>query len=240
MYYLRELSLQSETPVFQKLDSDNTYFFPEFTIARDFVTRGVYEKSIIEWASRELIRSDQVFVDIGAHVGTYALSFAPHVAEVHAFECSPRTHNILCANIALRNLDYKVKAYNTALGDTAGEIEYYIRSSDGGGNGVLEFEKDHSTDHIRVKMQTLDSFELNNVGLIKIDVEGFEKQVVQGALETLRRNNYPKLLFESWSPSKDGDVPATKLRNELFDYLRSLGYRIVPISGYDEMFIAEH
>jgi FkbM family methyltransferase len=238
MYYLKEQSLHSETPIFQKLESTNTYLFPEFVIARDFASRGIYEKDIIEWA-RQFVRSDQVFVDVGAHVGTYALSFAPHVREVYAFECSPRTFNVLCGNIALRELDYKIKPFHSALGNTTGHIDYYIRSVDGGGSGVVKFKNDDSNASIKVPLAKLDSFDIENIGLIKIDVEGFEKQVLEGAVETLRRNNYPKLLFESWSPSKEGNIPATKLRNDLFEYIESIGYKIVPIRGYDEMFLAE-
>lgn len=93
---------------------------------------------------------------------------------------------------------------------------------------------------IPVPITTLDSFNLNNIGLIKIDVEGFEKNVIEGAQETLKRNRYPRILFESWRPSRDSEgQSATYLRNELFEYIRSIGYRIVPVNGWDEMFIAE-
>ena len=241
MYYLRETSLRSGNPVFQKLDSKNTLLFPEFTIARDFATSGNYEQSLIEWARDILIKPDQNFVDIGAHVGTYSLSFAPVVNHVYAFECSPRTHNILCGNIALRELDYKITTFKTALGNDTGKIYYYMRSNDGGGNGGLMVNKDSNQSHGEVPIAKLDDFHLENIGLIKIDVEGFEKQVIEGGFETLRRNNYPKLLFESWAPWRETEgIPAVQLRTELFDYIRSIGYNVVPVRGWDEMFIAEH
>lgn len=239
MYHLKPASFQTDRPVFQKIDSDNCLFFPEYKTAKWFAEQGVPEQALINW-SHELLRPDQWFVDIGAHVGTYTLSLAQRAAGVHAFECSPRTYNFLCANIALHGLDYRVKTYNVALGHQTGTTRYYIRSGDGGGNGCLEFEKDRSNRFVEVPMKRLDDYNLENVGLIKIDVEGYEKQVLQGAQETLRRNGYPKILFESWEDWRETEgVPAGQLRRELFDYIHSLGYRIVSINGNREMFLAE-
>jgi hypothetical protein len=72
-------------------------------------------------------------------------------------------------------------------------------------------------------------------------VEGFEKQVLEGSLETLKRNDYPKILFESWHEGFGGDdYPSTQLRADLFAFLDGLGYRIVPIDGNADTFLAEH
>lgn len=75
---------------------------------------------------------------------------------------------------------------------------------------------------------------------MKIDVEGHEKEVLEGALETLKRNNYPTFIFESWSPWRDdeGSCPARQLRKELLEYIESIGYKVIPVSEWDEQFIA--
>jgi hypothetical protein len=88
-------------------------------------------------------------------------------------------------------------------------------------------------------MKTLDSFGLTNIGFIKIDVEGHEECVLRGAVKTLEANGWPKILFESW-PERCSDVPAKEIRKSLFDFLGSLGYKIVQVHcGTDDMFIAE-
>jgi FkbM family methyltransferase len=238
MYYLKEKSLHSEDPVYMRLRSD-CMVFPDATIARDFADRGVYEQSIIDWAA-SLIDPTKTFLDIGAHVGTYSLGFAKVCAGVHSFECSPKTFNYLCANIALRGLESQITPHRTALGDTIGTTTYYTRSPDGGGNSCIDF-KDRVCPSVQVPLTTLDSFGLTNIGLIKMDVEGFEAKVLLGARETLKRNGYPRILFESWRPAREAEgLPASKLRTELFDTLYAVGYkRITPITGWDEMFIAE-
>lgn len=240
MFYLRERSLCTNNPTFVKLESDGLFFPRDRVVAFDWAVRGNYEDSIIQWA-KTLINPSKVFLDIGAHVGTYSLEFAPVCAGVHSFECFPRTYNHLCANIALRGLDFKITPHRTALGSTTGTISYTIRSPlDGGGNTCLHLSNP-DLEVVSLPITTLDSFNLSNIGLIKIDVEGFEKNVLEGAQETLRRSNYPLLLFESWRESRASEgLPAKQLRDELFAYIQSLNYRIVPVNGWDEMFLAEY
>lgn len=240
MYYLRENSLTTDDPVFFRLRKDCMVFPEDAVVARDFALRGNYEQSIIQWATT-LIDPKTIFLDIGAHVGTYSLAFAKVCAGVHSFECSPKTFNYLCANIAMQEMSYQITPHRTALGDTTGTTSYYLRSPlDGGGNSCMDF-KDKTCPSIEVPLTTLDSFGLTNIGLIKMDVEGFESKVLLGARETLKANGNPRILFESWRPQRDRDgLPATALRKELFDTLYAVGYkRITPIAGWDEMFIAE-
>lgn len=239
MLYLREASLVTTDPVLQALRKDGLLFPDIPDIARDFAIHGSYEQNLIAWVA-SLVDSSTVFLDIGAHVGTYSLGVAPHCAAVHSFECSPKTFNYLCANIALRDLYAKITPHRYALGSEAGTLPYYMHSPDGGGNSCLSF--DRASNHVNVEVRTLDSFHLENVGFIKIDVEGFEIEVLKGAVETLKSNNYPRILFESWRPEREAEgLPAIRLRTELFAYLEDeLGYTIHPVRNWDEMFIAEH
>jgi FkbM family methyltransferase len=222
--------------MYQGLDPDG--FFCMAPHALDFAQNGFSERLLIDWAL-ELIDSNKTFVDIGAHVGTYSTSFAAKCNKVVSFEACPKTFNYLCANIALRGLDYTVTPHRVALGSEEGTSPFYIHSGGGGGNTCVKLN-DTPYPKIEVPMRTLDSFQIDNIGLIKIDVEGFEKNVLQGGLETLKRSGYPAILFESWAPWRDQEnVPATAIREELFAYIRTIGYRIVPLTGLDEMFLAE-
>jgi FkbM family methyltransferase len=212
--------------------------FPERQIAYDFARNKNYEHSLVQWAS-EMIHPNKVFLDIGAHVGTWSLAFAKKCLKVHSFEPTPKTFNYLCGNIALNNMDDRIIPHSMALADVQGRLPIYKGSEDGGGNSLLPMLD--RTPTWMVDVTTLDSFGFTNVGMIKIDVEGFEKNVLQGAQETLRANGYPTIFFESWVPYREEDgIPSKSLRAELFDYIESTGYQVVPIRGYSEMFIAEY
>jgi hypothetical protein len=83
-------------------------------------------------------------------------------------------------------------------------------------------------------VERLDSYSLNDIGFIKIDVEGHELQVLKGATETLKENNYPPILFESWPAN---NTTNTTLKDNLFQYLFELGYKIGG-TPHPEIFIA--
>jgi hypothetical protein len=87
-----------------------------------------------------------------------------------------------------------------------------------------------------IDVVTLDSFAevLNDVGLVKIDVEGLELRVLKGALEVLRQNDFPKIIFECWSNDWFNED-----KHELLHFLEDVGYRIVPLKGYADIFLAE-
>jgi FkbM family methyltransferase len=239
MYYLQPGSANTESPVFQRLTGDGAIVFPEFHTAKWIYETGVPEQSLIEWVRDTYVRPDAVFVDIGAHVGTYSLACAPHAAHTYAFECSPKTFCFLTANVALRGLWDKITPHRIALGNCAVPTSYYVRSEDGGGNGCKPMDTALTTETILVEQLTLDSFGITNIGCIKIDVEGFEKEVLQGATTTLKQSKYPPIVFESWGEWKRG-IDAAALRTELFDYVQSLGYKVIPIRGYADMFVAVH
>ena len=208
--------------------------FPESHQAGIWYNTGVPERSLINWIIETFITNDTIFVDIGAHVGSYTWLVGKKAKHVHSFECNPQIFCYLATNVLLNNLENKVNLYQYGLGDIEQKLDYYIRSDDGGGNGCkILRDSDKNLTKIKINIRTLDSFELSNIGFIKIDVEGLEKEVIMGALQTLKNSNYPNILFESWKEPQN-------LRNELFNYIYSIGYKIISINDYPEMFLAEY
>lgn len=196
------------------------------------------EKDLIEWAY-SFCEPGKRFVDVGAHVGTWTLGFAEQGREVVAFEAQRKTFYRLCYGIADNGLEHRVIAHHTAIGARAGEIELRIIGRDGGQTSTVALSTHEVPSSVEiVPVRTLDSYGLGDVGLIKIDVEGAEIDVLRGARETLERNGYPKIFFESWVPHRMPEAP--RLREELFLFLeKELGYRVVPLNGNAEMFLAE-
>lgn len=213
--------------------------FHELDVGKWFFRDGMAEKPLIKWV-RSKLSKDKVFIDIGAHIGTYALTCAPNTQHTWAFECSPKNFCYLAANVALHELTDKISPIPFALGNKPGNMKYYIRSKDGGGNGIKVLsDQDSKCASVDVHVRTLDSFDIQNVGMIKIDVEGFEKEVLEGAVETLKKSGYPPIVFESWGDWKEREgVPARQIRHELFTYLAGLGYQIHEIDGVRDMFYA--
>ena len=204
------------------------------------IVPGRYERDLVDWA-RELAPRSKQFVDCGAHMGSWSIVMARHFQEVHAFEPQRLLFQQLCGNAAVNGLD-NVFAYNTGLDAEPGRVTLQRPGVDRGSSSarpdvVKHFFGDRGipTSPEVVGVATLNSFSevLNNVGLIKIDVEGLELRVLRGAVEILQRNNLPKMLIECWSHDwyrKDKDA--------VLQFLDELGYRTVPISGYADILLA--
>jgi FkbM family methyltransferase len=136
----------------------------------------------------QLLKPGDVVVDVGANIGAHSLFFARHIGpggRVLAFEPQRLIFYTLCANMALSSVT-NVWCFNCAVGSAAGEITVPEldpwRTNNFGGLGLgsqLHGEQ--------VRVVTLDSLNLHSCGLIKIDVEGMEREVLRGAVEVIGR-----------------------------------------------------
>lgn len=218
--------------------SGKQYIVPETLFAWfSQQTGGEPERSLIEWIHENYLHPDYAFVDIGAHIGTYSLHFHNRSREVAAFEPSLANYNRLCGGIALAGASGKIRAVHTALSDHTGFESLRIPSEDGG-LSTLETWLPHAPPGVpieKVPVHTLDSYCLEKVGLIKVDVEGHEARVLRGAEQTIRRSGFPRILIEVWP-----DDWFREQRVRVFQDLERLGYKLTPIHNFAHMQLAEH
>ncbi|GAB2698941.1 hypothetical protein GCM10027037_24180 [Mucilaginibacter koreensis] len=142
------------------------------------------------------LRPEDTFFDIGANVGSYSLLSAG-VCGVHtvAVEAVEATAAILSQNIALNQLQPKVKIIKAAAGAASGFISF---STDGDTtNHVMSDQEQGVSNAIQVDVITIDSIHTNQApALIKIDVEGFETEVLRGMPHTLAQDNLKAIIIE--------------------------------------------
>jgi FkbM family methyltransferase len=206
---------------------ENVYILPKNNI-HDYMKNGLYEKNLIEWC-KQFCRKEQNMLDIGAHSGTYTISLAEYCNKVYAFEPQQMTYYSLCGSVALSNIKNAI-CINVGLGtiEQVGKQILNIVSLDGGGS-TLHHNKHTALQREEIEIRTLDSFHMDNIGFIKMDVENNEIQVLSGSVSTLKRCNYPKILFEMNEPN-----------NQLIEFLERLQYNIIQINGYNNMYLAVH
>jgi FkbM family methyltransferase len=204
-----------------------TYILPQ-TLLTCYADRGLFESGLIEWC-KQFCSKDKILLDIGAHTGTYALSLADHVKHVHAFEPQKMTYYSLCGGVSLSNMT-NITCHNFGLGsqDQEGMLTLHIVSNDGGGSSISP-DTDNILDSEEIQVKTLDSLQLKDIGFIKMDVENNEEFVINGGLETLKNSNYPPIMFEC----NDREAYSS-----LFSLLEKLTYKIVPLTGAQNMFLA--
>jgi FkbM family methyltransferase len=217
------------------------YLLPNQTALDIFSSqREIPEEMLIKWCLSDLMPKGKNFVDVGAHVGTWTMWFArsKKCAHVYSFECQKQTFECLCANLVLNGVSDKVSVERVAITSpekSETNVELKIISADGGGSSTVSLPTNQDPlSKENVGAATLDSFDIENIGLIKIDVEGAELDVLRGATETLSKNGYPKIIFEAWDYDWYKDQ-----KKELFDFLEKLGYGIHSINGFAYMFLAD-
>jgi FkbM family methyltransferase len=138
-------------------------------------------------------------IDVGANNGNFAVDFAHLVGDegrVFSFEPQRIIFQQLCANVFINGLD-NVYTYNCAVGDTNKKVklekpDYHDKKTVNFGNVAILEEVDS---YEWVETKRLDDFEFKNVSFIKIDVQGYEPFVIEGAKETISKHR-PYLFVE--------------------------------------------
>ena len=186
-----------------------TYFLKDEYVGRSIHNYGEYGPDETE-KILELAVSGKLCLDIGANIGVISMALLANGFQVEAFEPQPEVHKLLA-----KNMGGYGKAHNTALGNEVGSVQmpkvYYSAKGNFGGLGIGAKSVYGS---YNVPVTTLDSLNLENVGFIKIDVEGFEELVLRGGRETIIRDK-PIMYIEDDRIEK---------RMGLRTYIKELGY----------------
>lgn len=156
---------------------------------KSFETYGEYSEEEVNLFSK-IVKPGDTVLDIGANIGSFTVPLArlANPGTVMAFEPEKTAFYTLCGNIAINNIR-NVFCFQQAVGNTASSVKVPELSNTAFGNyGGLELTKDYSNcDHYYVQISTIDSLNLTSCKLIKIDVEGMEKEVILGAKTTIEK-----------------------------------------------------
>lgn len=142
-----------------------------------------------------VLREGDLFVDVGANVGSYSILACSAIgAHGIALEPVPSTFNMLSDNMRINHVENKVECINEGVGAARGKLKF--TSENDTMNHVLA-DGESCGDAIIVKVCTLDE-KLNGrqPGLIKIDVEGFEARVLEGAKSILEDETLHSVIME--------------------------------------------
>jgi len=142
-----------------------------------------------------VLDSQDLFVDTGANAGSYTiLATAVVGARAYAFEPAPGTYNRLVENLRLNHVETRVKSMNAGAGSASGHA-LFVSNLDTT-NHVLSADT-VDANAIRVEIVTLDHVLANEEpAMIKIDVEGYELPVLEGAINILKKPSLHTVILE--------------------------------------------
>lgn len=211
---------------------------PSDALGQHIFLDGLYEEDLLlalfdaVLARRRAQFEAAVALDVGANVGNHALFFARRFRQVVAFEPNPPVAKLLEANVALNDAD-NVRVVPVGLADESRDL-LFIQDESGnlGGSGFADGAGPARAGRTRVLPVRRGDEELERlalagrVALIKIDVEGYELQVLKGLARTIARES-PLILFESNRASGPGGGQQVIewLRQQQYEYVYSVGRR---------------
>lgn len=191
------------------------FLYPNCNVSTMFAYTDIPDKEEIyllrELANHSDGENEVVFLDIGANIGSYSVCMMDICNKIIAFEPHPFTAKRCKMNFLLNNF-YDSNVKQLALSNEIGKIHF----SDFGGSSTVNHIVENGG--IEVAVSTLDNFaKENNLTndmsyILKVDVEGFEKQVFEGGKEFLTNYDVKGIIFECFS------------KDEVFVVLKSYGY----------------
>jgi FkbM family methyltransferase len=177
------------------------------------IVSNYFENDLIQKLNLSNTRKS-IFIDIGANLGKYSIVATKkyNFKKTYAFEANPDVASLLRENIALNNINEQVTVIEHALGSKKETINFIQNKIQKGMSKVANANEktDKINNVIELETDTFDSLakkyniDAYSIDFIKIDVEGYEKNVLEGMNETLSAiNKGTKLIIEISQDTED-------------------------------------
>jgi FkbM family methyltransferase len=193
---------------------------------------GTYESEELRFILNTLAPGDG-FIDVGAHVGYFSLPAARKVGEsgrVIAIEPTPSSAAILRENVALNSFSV-VTVIEAAASCRSGTGQLTTSRTSSMWNTLERETLPDATESVEVSVRTIDEIVAGcgspSVRLLKLDVEGHERDVLLGAVATIKRNSRLEILFEV----SGGNLERERHSRLTLDHLASLGFGFRSVEG---------
>lgn len=189
---------------------------PGMTGATQNIYCGLHEYEDMAFVLHALRKTD-LFVDVGANVGSYTVLAGGAVgARCVAIEPLPSTFQHLLDNIRINGFETSVRACNVGVGARDGELSF--SSSFDTTNHVLAKEEIDPA-AVTVPVVTLDwLLRGDSPSVLKIDVEGYETQVLEGASDVMRQDSLFAVLVESNGSGKRYGFDESLIHRRMFEW----------------------
>ena len=183
-----------------------------------------YQQATIDEALRHVTKFNCA-IDVGGNIGLHTVRFAQKFKQVHSFE--PTNVNFECLAKNTESLD-NVILHQCGLGneETVLTIKLPSNSDNCGNFSIVDFDSDIDIIEESISTMTMDSLNLAP-DLIKIDVQGFDYNVLLGAVETIRAHK-PVIIIES---------ETKKSRNSIGEFLTAHNYTVAAKIRHDQIWV---
>jgi FkbM family methyltransferase len=197
----------------------------------------IYEPEVSSFIIRMLQLSGEkpIFVDVGANIGLITLNVLAELPQttIYAFEPGPHQYSLFTKTIESNNLKDRVFLYKKALSDQQGHSLFAVHETKhSSGDGFLFTGRAKSVRYIFVDCQTLDNWwkinDEKNINLIKIDTEGSELMVLNGARKVIETCQ-PFIVLEIWPKNLEVYPYSAK---DILTWFNEQNYMVYTLNGH--------
>ncbi len=166
----------------QTIDLSSSRKFVEHAYAQHSCVGAIVEQFDSDFYYFLRGQEDLNIIDLGANVGLFSLYVSPVAEKVFAVEPTPSHFALLSELVQLTGRE-NIEPHQLAIGIADGEADFNIHEGNSTMNSFVKHRTNpHSDTSVKVKTQTLNSFidslDVGNIGFVKMDIEGFENEVV--------------------------------------------------------------
>jgi FkbM family methyltransferase len=199
-----------------KVDWFDIYTFNNDGIGIDIINGKIWEKHIVEFLKNNL-ESHSTFMDVGSNYGWHSIIASKYCDKVYSFEPQKIMFDIQQSSININNIE-NIILYNFGLGNENIVSEMNQINYDSSWVNIGDLSVGSGGEQINIK--TIDSLNLPKIDFIKIDVQGYEKFVLEGGIEKIKQDK-PTLIveLEHFQLSKFGYDDS-----HIFTFLKDMGY----------------
>jgi len=188
------------------------YYLPDDKYVGQRIALEKYEPYETDLIQRQ-VKNGDVVVDVGANIGYYTVLLAQKAKKVYAFEPDSINFEILEKNIKTNNLK-NVVAIKAAVGSREGKLKLYKSKENFGDHKLYGEEKEKE----EVKIIKLDDFIKEPIDLIKIDTQGWEPEVIEGAKKIIEKDK--PIIFMEYSPASYKEAKLDG--NKMMEFLKNI------------------
>lgn len=211
------------------------YCLPNSVIENIILEDGIFDKAVLDLMS-DHIKSNSIVIDVGANIGAYTIPLAvlnPTI-DIHSFEPNPYVADRLRRNISVNQIT-NVTVHQEGLSNNQGVTQFHvIRPSENmtynlGLSSIAESAvQDQDTDKIEIAINTIDNIFSDSdkhVSLLKVDVQGFEFEVLKGAEITINKYR-PVIIIEHETVHFDSNEKAEEATMSLNKFFEDNKYNV--------------
>lgn len=191
--------------LYTSVDNLKFYLYPGELIDRKIYVHGIFERRFLEFITSKF-QDSSTMLDIGANIGNHSIFCSQYFKKVHSFEPNPIVLDRLRKNIEINNI-HNIVVHPYGAGYKDGKYPFFINES--GNLGASHIVKEENVELLKavrknerelsIQVVNVDEYlstqEIEQIDFVKIDVEGFELDVIKGMKNTIKKYR-PIVSFE--------------------------------------------